>query len=277
MNHRTVVLNDPFFNEFVYHCIVSSPAEFRNKLPTNYLKHTTSKERIKRFSDKASLEQKIEMLSRLGVGFASFFSIPEHLSSEELREAYKNYKESNNYDSVNDMIKKRQFVFCSRDVMAILGIMGQNCHSNTYMINREYSTIATEIKNFAEVKKVKDREIVKQVMEDNKMIIKLMMFNLQNQSFVDSMTGYKAIDLMILMFLFLRMDGTTTIFTPLKKIQTHFKNEFSAMAVSNALRGLYKSLHVERFPARYDYAITGLGIQVLFSYITRIVNNALTR
>lgn len=274
---RNIVLNDPFFNEFVYHCIVSSSIELRNKLPTAYLRHTTTKVKIKRFSEKASLEQKIEMLSRLGVSFSAFFSVPEHLTTDELRQSYQNYKAGENYDSLNDMIKKRQFVFCSRDIMAILGIMGQICHSNTYMINREYSSIATDIANFGDTKKVRDREILRQVMEDHKMIVKFLLFNLTNQSFVDSQTGYKAVDLMVLMFLFLRMDGNTTTFTSCKKIQEYFKNIYTARIISTVLRVLHKNMHIERFPGRMDYGISALGIQALHSYISRLVSNTLSR
>jgi hypothetical protein len=275
--NRKVLIADPFFNEYVYHCIVSSSAELRNKLPTSLLQHTHTQEKIKRFADKASLEQKIEMLSRLGVSFAMFFSTPEYLMKEELVQAYKNHKSDKNYNTVNDMIQKRQFVFTSRDVMAVLGIMGQNCHSNTYMINRDYSRIATEIQNFQTDKKVKDVDIIKSVMQDNRMVAKLLMHNLMNQSYVDIMTNYKPVDLLVLFFLFLRMDKNTTSYTPLKKVQEHFRSIYNSRTISTTLSGLYKSGHVQRFPTRLEYAISGLGVQTLFAYITRLVNNALTR
>lgn len=255
---------------------MTSTPDLRNKLPTDLLKHTHSQARAKTFADKASLELKIEMLSRLGIESCVFFSLPEYLNKEAFLKTYKDYKANNRLKSMDDMIEKKQFAFASRELMSVLAVMGQNCHHDTYMLNREYATLAGEIAQMSKhAPKIKDIELVKSVMEDHKMIVTLLMFNLLNQTFVDSFSAFTVRELEIMMYLFIQRKGSE--YLPIDTVCEHFKNKYSKQTISAALHKMHKSFHIDRFPRTQKYAIASLGIQVLCSYISRLLNSTLTR
>lgn len=269
MNYQ---LNDPHFNEFVFFCISTAAQQQIAKLPTDLLRHTHSEFKIKAFSVKASLEKKIEMLSRLGVQCGLFFSVPENLKTDALKESYKSYILGQRLNDVNAMIANRQFVITSRDVMAVLAVMAQNCHSETYMLNRDYAILATEIAKAKNIdKRIQDIGFVKEVMQDYKMLCKFLMYNIMHKDFVDATTGYSEKELLILLFLFINRSQ----FVPLAKIAQHYRTIYTSKQVSVVLHQLYQARHVERFPRKFDYSISGLGIQVLAQYIAKIINYTL--
>lgn len=276
LNNRKIGLHDPFFSEYVYHCIATASPDQINKLPTQLLTHTHNKLRIKRFADKASMEQKIEMLSRLGVDCAFFFSTPEFLSIESIKQAYANYKENNRVKDVNQMIQQRMFVFASRDVMAILGVMAMNCHAETYRINREYSTLAAAIVNAKDIdKQVKDIELTKSSILDHKLIATLLLNNLEQQDFVSGMTAYKARELKVLLYLYVRRKSHDS-YTSLEAVQKRFATQYDKARIRMTLNQLNKALHIDKFPNKNQYVISATGIQLLVSYIARLVNQTLT-
>lgn len=266
-------LGDPLLNEFMYDCIVSSSEEQRAKLPEHLRKTLLTKVKIKSFVDNASLERKIEMLSRLGINCALFFSPKELKIKEQLNETRTAVEQKTRKNQLKHMVRSKVFVTTSREIMALLGVMAQNCHSETYMLNREYARLATAIAKLYKYNPQGSRDIeeVRSIQQDYNLVLKLVLYTLNTQQFVEGFTGYLTVDLRILFYLYMRKNE----FVHLSAIADYFKGITSASLASAALNRLRRSNHIERFPGRYEYCIAPKGITVVSAYISRLMNNTM--
>lgn len=281
MKIRTSSINDPHFNEFVYHCIVSSGSDARNKLPVKYLKYLHSRKSIKSFCVTALFEEKIEVLSWLGIEFAMFFARPEQLDETYLKEAYEfldNENKGVDSDVSQKLIKNKQFVITNRTLMMGLAILGQHTHHNTFMINREYALIADEIRNFGSADKAKGKnDEMMDALIDNKLLAKFVLDVHASKGMKDILRDYNEADLCALIYLYLRSSGTTTLFIDERDIYDYFRyTGFNIGRFMPALIKLRKQNDVNRVGRYKDwkFAITASGIQTVNTYVGKFVTSA---
>lgn len=267
-------LNDPFFNEFIFHCIMTAPHDLKNKLPLELLRVTTTPEKAKGFAERASLEKKMEMYSRLGGAVSITFHPPDYLSKEKLHEILDGYLNDPDYrdKQTTEMINANVFVITDREIMAIHSLMAMNCHSETYSLNRDYAIIAAQVTSEKKFNnKLTDIEHIKSVMEDHKLLCKFMLYNLLHQNFADSLAGYNVRELMILIYLFLNRNK----YVQMEQVQKFFQNTYSDNIVARTCYRLCESGHINQFTHTWKYTISGTGIQVIAGYVNRILNQTL--
>lgn len=259
---------DPYMNEYIFHCIVTTPPEELRKLPPDLLAETKSVQKIKSFIQKASLERKLQMLSCLGGAFSLVLHPPKYVNKKKIATVLKHFQEGRRLDDVNEMIKDKVYVITDKEVMAAFTVMSQNCHSETYSLNKDYSLISTEIvhEKFA-VKDATDQDIL-EVMEDYRLMLKLLLNNLVNQSYDHGMTSFKPQEIMVLMYLFLYRNK----YMHEKDIVKYFITQLSTYHTKAAIRSLEKSAYIQRFPRTYTYTLTGLGVHLIAAYTRRIVS-----
>lgn len=265
---REYLVSDPNMNEYVFHCIVSAPPRLINKLPEDLFHHTKSIVKIRTFAQKASLEKKLEMLSHLGGAFSLMLHPPNYLTKIRMDKALLEYNAGKRLDTVNEMIKDKVFVITDKDVMAVHAIMSQNCHSETYMLNRDYALIAEDLVNTRYNNR--DSE-VKSLMEDYKLTVKMILTTLLNQEHNMGQIGYKPREILVLLYLFINKSK----YVDEQEIIKYFTTYIGKVSVRSALGLLQNSLHVQRMPGKWWFSITGLGVQLVSSYVNRIATLAL--
>lgn len=266
-------LNDPNFNEFVFVCILNAPQELKNKLPLELYKHTRSVQSIKRFSDRASLEKKLVMLSYLGGAFSISIHPPGYMTKEKFKEVLEHYLNDERLSDVDDMLSKNVFVVTDREIMAVHTIMAMNCHSETYLLNRDFSLLAAELSVGEKIKsRLHQVEHIKAVMEDHKLLCKLLLYTLTNPEYIDAQTGITTKEIVILLYLFINRNK----YVPLKETQRFFQGVYSPTTVSSTLFALAQSAHIMRVAGKFQYAITPLGINLFAGYVNRLVNLTMT-
>lgn len=261
-------IDDPFFVEFVYHCIATAKREQLIRVPFDLDKFTKTPSAIKAFAEKASLEQRLVMLSRLGVEWKLWLAPMAEMNKQVIIETLQNYKEEARLESVNKMIGDKHFVFGDRDVMTILGMMAQNCHSETYRINRDYSLLAEQVVEGET--KLSNVESVKSLLEDHKLLLRFSLNVLLSQDYIDGQTSFDAEDIMVLQFLLLHKNT----FVEQNKIIDKF-NKYKKNTITRVLYKLFKSHHIDKFPGKQRYCIANLGVQVLTNLMARVVNRTM--
>lgn len=258
-------IDDPFFSEYVFHVITTAKREQLNRVPFDLDKFTRSTTAAKAFAEKASLEQRLVMLSRLGIEWKLWVAPLPEMNKKIIIETLEKYKEENRLESVNKMIGDKHFVFGDRDIMTILGMMAQNCHSETYRINREYSRLCQEI--IDEETKLSTVESMKSLIEDNKLLTRFCLNVLLNQDYVDGQTAFDAEDIMVLNFLSLHRNT----FIDQKRVIDKF-SQYKQNTISRVLYKLHRAHYIDKFPAKQRYCIANLGIQVLTNLLAKVVH-----
>ena len=260
-------VEDPYMNEYVFHCIVTAPPHLIDKLPPHLHRFTRSVSTAKRFVQKSSLEKKLQMLSALGGAFSLVLHPPRYLNKVKMEKVLKHFLEGRRLADVNEMIKEKVFVITDKDVMAVFAIMAQSCHSETYMLNKDYSLIVTEMvkKKFPD-RKANDEDL-KGLLEDHKLVCQFLLNCLMNQEYVNGMVGYRPTEIMLLLYLFVNKNK----YVAENDLRRFFTSQVGRSGVMAAIRHLEQSLHIQKLPSVWSYTITGLGVQLISSYVNRVV------
>ncbi len=258
-------IDDPYFSEFVFHCITTASRQSKLRVPFDLDKFVKTQSAAKGFAEKASLEQRLVMLSRLGINWKIWLAPQDGMDKKIMVETLEKYKEDNRLESVNKMIGEKHFVFGDRDLMIILGMMSQNCHSETYRVNREYSKMAREIIDGEE--RMANVDLMKSSFEDYRILLRFCFAALMNQDFFDGECSFSQKDIMILQFLMLNRNGFVEMGTMVKKF-----NQYKKVTITNTVYKLFKTKYVEKFPGKNSYCISNTGIQVINNYINRVVD-----
>lgn len=257
-------INDPWFNEFVYDCIDQATPEQRSRLPYQLIKYVHTPGKRKHFAEHALLEKKLEMLARLGISWSIRLTPSDNMSiKEEIIETYDNFRNGKRRADIEKMIKEKKFIFCDRDVMAVIGVMAQNCHSQTYMLNRDYGLLAKSAVNASQLH---TSDQIKPLQDDFKIIVRLLLSNLMNQTFIDGLVGYQTEQIIILLYLY-AFHGT---YVEEKTIVSYFNGICKARSLQVTLYLLLKSNQVIRLPGTKQYSIAPLGAQVVIEYTARV-------
>lgn len=270
MANRSYRIQDPTFNEFLFHVIMSATTKQKSRLPYDLIRWTYAPGEAKNFCEKAPLEQRLEMLARLGIQWKVWLAPPDGMKKSTLTETLEQYKDEQRLQSINGMISEKQFVFGDRDVMTVLSMMAQNCHSETYRINREYSKLAATIVD-ASTKGPSEAHVFKKVLEDYRLLLKFVLNILQSQDFVDGLSAFERDEIMVLVFLF----GHRNAYIDIKTISKQFNAHFTAGKIRSTIGGLIRAGHVDKFPGKSRYTITSAGVQTIANFLGRAIYQTL--
>jgi hypothetical protein len=272
MNKPISIEDDPYLSEYVFHCILNAPQDVKNKLPTRLIKHTHSVERIKSFAMKAKLGQKLEMIARLGGAFALHLHPPGWFSADKVKEIMNNFLNNQRDKDVQEMVDKKIFVTTDRETLAVFYLMAMNCHNGTYILNRDYATMATQIVCSEKVNtKINDIESMKSAMEDQKLIMKFMLYSIISHSFTDMDRSYHTKEITVLLLLFVNRHTYVT----LQMQQDFFQGIYSPTLVHRILMRLVKENLVNKIHGQWKYTVSSQGIQMLGRMLGRIANSTL--
>lgn len=267
MSSRKYSLSDPAFNEFVYNSIATSTPDQRSRLPFDLHQHVTSKARIKKFVDTEPLERKLAMLAYLGIEVSVWLSPPEYMRKDIMLDTAKEF-ENDRYDQVNRMIRAKSFVFTDREIMSNMIMMAQNCHSETYIYNRDYHQLTNQITSLEEAKPGA-ADAAKEAMSEFKLLCKYNLHMLmQKDCHVDGFSTIKEIELAILFYLFIHRHDSVEP----SAVCDYLYPAFQRTLVSSAILRLRESLYVNRLTATKKIVISGKGIQSIGNYLIRLNN-----
>lgn len=258
---------DPFFNEFVFDCIVRAPGEARARLPYDLYKWAQTAAKAKQFSDSARLEVKLRMLTELGYAFALWVAPPEGLNYHTLLQTAEEYRDNRRADSIKKHLEGKNFVFTDREMMTMLVMMAQNCHSETYLINRDYHHLSNQVLEASRLE-LNTVEAARPALGDYKLLLKFVLSLLLNPEHVSGSTGFKPLELGVMIYLFLHRNAYAEQSALLDALGSQFKRA----AILSALVRLRRGAYIDRCPASKKLILTGLGMHVLGCYLTRLTH-----
>lgn len=139
-----------FFSEnllqYIFDAIKSRGNQFLfERLARNeYLKIKTDI-KLKAFIKKASVEEVVLLLSKLGYGYVQFFWDKEKNSKLKIKDLLVREIKSSNLSEV--MIKEKVFANSGNDLIQALQVISNTGASNTYTLNRKYIDLHNKIGN----------------------------------------------------------------------------------------------------------------------------------
>lgn len=268
---RKYEFKNPFFNEYVFHCIVTATEEQKSNLPFDLYAFAHKENKAKDFADNASMEKKMAMLMHLGVGVSIWFAPPEFMNTTDLRATYDEYLSNKRKDSQMRMIKNKSFVMTDRDTMAQLVMMAQNCHDETFIMNRDYFQI-TEKLTLASEAKLDSVELARPAMVEFSLLCKFLLSVFKHHDHSEGPIGYNEVELSILLYLFVHRQA----YIDQKNIANYLTPTYSKQQTRTSLIRLRQRRLIDLLPSTNHlvrkFSIASLGIKAIGNYLNRIVN-----
>jgi hypothetical protein len=263
------IIKDPFLNEYVFDCIVNSTIQQRKNLTGYLLKFTKNKTTARLFADDASFEMKLIMLARLGKSFKIIFESDEGFQVKRLKDIYHDYKLASRVATANEMLGRSTFVVSDKDVHVFLGILAQNCHSETYMMNRDYLRAGYVATQWEGAELPNSSEIHSSI-EATKFVVRMILNASMSLDYVDGLTGVDDKMMRIMLYLYPYRNS----YKSYKEILEYFKGTLRPKEIRLSLNGLKKILYIQQMTREKSYTLTGIGVQNTLMFAQRILSSS---
>lgn len=260
MPAKKQIILDPFVSEFVYYCIMNSTVEQRKQLNGKFLYATRTSKKAKTFSVKSTDEEKRILLSKLGIEFAWVFNIDK----QKLDTLFETSGKKTLLELNKMMIEQRVMVVTDKQVMTFLGVMASNCHSESWLINREYMSFGYRVKEWRkEYEHPTNREIKESLMSMRDMA-KVMLNTILAAKSIEDQFGVSETAMTVLLYLVSRQKEFVTEF----EMKTYLRGLYREFRINVALKSLMLSRHIEKNvgATRPEYRITSIGINVAMNF-----------
>ena len=263
---RQVIL-DPFVSEYVYSCIVNSTIEQRKMLNGKFLYATRTSKKAKTFSVKSTDEEKRILLAKLGVQFAWVF----YIEKDKLDELLGTTGKVTNSQIAKIMIDQKVMVVSNRQVMSLLGLMSSNCHSETWMMNRDYLTMGYLAKQWRKQYEHPTNKEIKDGLVESREIAKLMVNTIMASKSTEGMFGVTETEMSVLLYMMSRQKE----FVPEHEMKVYFRGLYREFRINVALKQLVLAQYISKNltdPKVSEYNITGWGVDVAMKFQKRVFN-----
>lgn len=265
---KSNTINDPFLNQFVYDCLWLATKEQRQNLKGKEIRPLKSSKIARNFAANSNLEEKIALLSRLGISF--FFGFGT-MDNQVLTDLHKKYKEDKLIPAVKELIDRRVFVVTSKEVMMYMGLMASNVHSDSYVMNRNYLKMGYHINHWKkdEISPVDDA--VNDSMTAAREISKIMIHSILLSNYGDEFGGLNEVGICILLFLFSKKGFDCPEIDIKNLIEPLYNPQKTTLSIKKCIdnKFIMKSLKNIKKPA---YRITDLGVQAAMKFQARVLN-----
>lgn len=266
------MLQDPLFNEFVFDVIVHSTAKERTKLSNKEKRNLRSATTTKHFVNKTTIDEKLILLQKLGVSYAVVIQRVKTLMPHQLKKMYKDHKSELTEETISDLLQTKLFVMTDKRVSYFLNLMDAACHSETYMLNRDFYLIGNEM-NYKDSPYPSNIEI-NEGLQHQRVINKFLLSGFNALRDVQGNTKIGDLDLKILMYLFLKKDR----YMYRTDLNKYFRYQYKMTILAAALKRLQIAAHIDASP-HFDkvpsYMITSTGIDVVLSFIRKVMTDTL--
>lgn len=260
---RDVIVN-PFVSEFVYDNIVNSTIEQRRFLNGKYMRIGRNSRAARGFSTKSTAEEKALMLAKLGVPFAWLFNIDE----KKLKELFDDQHNFSPVRMTDKLLSEKMFVVTDKQFMQFAGLMASNCHSETYMINRDFLKANYRLKEWKKEYSNTSLSEAKDATPASKDIAKMVSNAIMFSKYTDGEYGINDAEVAVLMFMYSKQKE----FIEMDEMRVHFNGIYRNFKLVRCLNTLVKAKYVEKGEGNWDgmYKTTGWGNDIALKFQKRM-------
>jgi len=268
---KKVILQDPFLSEYVFDCISNATVDRKKRLSEPMLRKIKTAKAAKRFSIQSTIDEKLELLARLGY-YYSFVIAKEAGKRKQIKDALNDFKNDNTVSALDNLMKQEHFATNNKQVMFLLNMMAAVCHSENYLLNRDFHKLGNVINNWKDITHPTVENI--QATKDNvKVLIKYSLNLALGTHYLKSQTQNADIDFNILMYLY----QYRNTYTPGETIRKYFTILYKKTIVSAALKRLTEKAFLEKPPIgeANRFQITSAGENEVFDWINKRISETL--
>lgn len=265
-----ILINDFLLNEFVFDVISNSDTKDKARLSERQIRAIKTAKTTKHFVSKSTIDEKLILLSKLGCSYALMVNRVKHLYPAQMKKLYKKHKGELTEETITDILSSGLFIVTDRQVSMFFNLMGNGCHSDNYMLNRDFYRIGKNISKFRDAPNPTS-ENLREGLEHADLIVKMLLNSAMSSKEMKGLTEIGDLDFNILLYLFRNKKE----YVSRESINQYFRVHYKATIIGAAVKRLALSAHIENAPIGYAYMITSLGINTVFSYMRKVMTDTL--
>ncbi len=260
---KQVILN-PFVAEYVYAAIVNSTIEQRKQLNGKFLYATRTAKKAKAFSVNSTDEEKAILLSKLGIDFAWCFN----LNKEKLDEMVKASGGQTLSQITKSMVDQKVMVVTSKQQMQFLGLMASNCHSESWLLNRDYLLFGYQAKQWRKVTDPPLNREMKESLVEVRQIAQLMLNTIMASKTIEGMFGINEPAMAVLLYFLSRQKEFVTE----HEMKMYFRSLYRDFRIVVSLKMLITGKLIEKRMdvPKPEYRITGIGVSTAMNFQKKV-------
>lgn len=262
---RSILVN-PFVNEYVYDQMMKVTVEQKRLLNGKYLKALRNSRTAKTFATKSTIEEKAILLAKLGIDFAWTFNI----SKEKLNEICEEGGIGKATEMANKMLLEKLMVVTGKQVLNLLGFMAANCHSEVYMMNRDFFKVGHRIKAWRKEYSSTTNKEMRDALIVSREMAKIFANSIMMSKDMEGAYGVGEVGLVTLLFIMSKQKE----YVSEHEIKLYFNSVYRNFRVYNSVKILLDGKYIDRSYATKEkaYKITGMGIDLALKFQKKIMN-----
>lgn len=267
MGLRKDIITNPYLSEYVYDVAINLTNEQRKRLDFKHLKALKNSRTTKAFATSSTIEEKAIFLGKVGIEFGWYLN----LTKQKLNDIYEKHS-GEKMSLINTMLVDKLMVISNREMMQFLGLMASNCHSDLWMMNREFFNAghraAAFKKSFANPTNTAVKETVQFAKENAKFAMdSSMAFDFCVEDF-----GLTKNSMYILIYLFVK----SSYHVEEEQIKNQFRGLTTVDKIGKAIFKLQETKNIEKSSdssvRRRKFIITGIGRDTVLKFQKKIFN-----
>lgn len=269
---QRVIIHDPIINEIAFDYLFALSIGQRQKLNAKELRACKSPGRARKFIERATLDEKLFLLAKLGCGFSLVFHNGNPLSTKEVKAMYEGYKEMTKGQIIKDMAEKKIVVTSDRVLINFLNILADLSHSDTYLLNLDFHKVGHFLNNWKPENKP-DVDAVQQSLEYAKVINKFALNISLEMKTIKGVFDLADLDFNILMYLY----DNRTKYVSRDAIDEYLGGLYKKILITAAVKRLLEKVLIDRNPVanKHEYQITASGNTAVMDFHKKNLANAL--
>lgn len=267
-----VLIKDAILNEFFFDAVFHATREARQRLTPKQLKSIKTPKSTKRFAVNSTVDEKAHILSALGVSYCIMFFPSGLFTNKSLKDLFAKYEDIDPKKKAEAVLQDKVMAVTDRQVTLISQLMANQCHSDSYLLSRDFHKIGHHILNWEEP----ENAITEATLESLEYLSVITKLGLNFILAAKNLTVNRVnndLDINILMYLITRRNRYVTK----AEIDTHFRPYYKVATITSAVKRLLENLYIDKHPSTKDrqYISTSLGITEAMSFIKKTMNQTL--
>jgi len=267
MSTKRILVNSPIINELVFDYLYNLTPEQRLKFSPKELRAIKSAKKAREFVEKTTLDEKLLILAKLGVGFSFILHDGSKLASREIKERHERYKDMSKDKLVKELSDERFVVLTDKILINYMSVMGDLTHSDVYLLNLDFHKVGRSIHKW----RPEGAPSVPRITEslEYATIINRLCLNVATElKVIKGVSDIADIDILLMMYFYDNQKN----YVPRGIVESKFGGIYKKMVIASALKRLVDKLYISRNPVYsvvQEYQITSLGISTVMDFHKR--------
>lgn len=263
------IIRNPFLNAVMYDLCYSMPEEVKKGLSIYYRRILFSERKTKGFCENSSIDTKLKFFHAIGLSNALTIFPDKSKSGAALKEILQKYEQQRLAAAQKEHAALGVYVTTDKETSFLLGLMGQNINSKSFLLNLEFNKAGYHIKEWdRKLNSAPHKELLDTA--ENAMVVATTLFN----SFLSvdaavTLYGINNVDLQVVLFFFTKKDIYVSKEAVWDKFEGYVQKKKTTMSIKRLLDNNFIKKHFDWKHTKYT--ITSKGIDLIHSYMQRVL------